>query len=82
MDFSNGQIESMIKLVEENPKLLVSSELLKLNKVVSYLSFILKEIYEYQTSKTPDGEYIYIIKEEKRNQMELLQKIEELKKLI
>jgi len=82
MDFSKGQIESMIKLVEENQKLLVSSELLKLNKVVSYTSFILKEIYEYQTAKFPDGEYIYIIKEEKKNQKILLQRIQELKKML
>ena len=82
LDFSKAQIEAMIKIIEENQKLLVSSELLKLNKVVSYTTFILKEIYEYQTAKLPDGEYIYMIRDERRNQVELLQKIEELKKIV
>ena len=82
MDFSKSQIEAMIKMVDGNPKLLVSSELLKLNKVVSYASFILKEIYEFQTSKSPDGEYLYLIRDVKKNYTEILQKIEELKKIL
>ena len=82
LNFSKNQIDSIINLFETFPKLLNSSELLKLNKVVSYASFILKEIYEFQTTKTSEGEYLYIIKDIKKKNDDLQLKIEDLKKKI
>ena len=61
-------------MVDENPKLLSPNDLLKLNKCVSYMAFMLKEIYEFATLKTVDGTYLYQIKESKIKHKELIEK--------
>ena len=64
----------MQKLNEENPKLLNPNDLLKLNKCVSYMAFMLKELYDFATLKTTEGIYLYQIKDLKINYEELKEK--------
>jgi hypothetical protein len=64
----------MQKMIENNPRLLVPNDLLKVNKCVSYMAFMLKEIYEFATMKTADSTFIYVIRENKSKYNELLEK--------
>jgi hypothetical protein len=64
----------MQKMIENNPRLLVPNDLLKVNKCVSYMAFMLKEIYEFATMKTADSTFIYVIRENRSKYTELLER--------
>lgn len=55
----------MNNLLLEHPKLLSSSDLMKINRCVSYLTFILKEFNDYSTAKLPDGTPVYQLRKAK-----------------
>lgn len=57
------QYIKLMEIFNKHPKILNSAELLKLNRSVSYMTFIIKEIYEYLTYKTQEGIPIYKIKQ-------------------
>jgi hypothetical protein len=69
----------MIDLVINHPKVLVSSELLKLHRSVSYMTFILKEIYEYTIAKAQDGTPLYTLRNAKNDLITLNEKLSILK---
>jgi hypothetical protein len=46
-------------MIQNNPKLLSSSDLMKINRCVSYITFILKEIYDFTTAKLTDETPVY-----------------------
>ena len=48
--------------------------MLKINKVVSYLTFIIKEIYDYVSLKSPEGVLILNIKKQKNELNKLKEK--------
>lgn len=52
---SREQIEKMITLVEKSPKIFSTVDLIKINRTISYLSFILKDIKEFAIKKNEDG---------------------------
>ncbi len=60
------QIEKLIVLTEKYPKLFNTSELIKINRAMSYLSFVFKDIKEYVTKKTDDGVFYEEIRFVKR----------------
>lgn len=68
-------------MIEENPKMLVPNDLLKINKSVSYMAFMLKEIYEFSMSKTADGTPIYLIKDAKVRLTALKEKLAKISEL-
>lgn len=43
------------EIIKNNPRILSSNDLLKLNRSVSYMSFIIKEVYEFYSLKNPQG---------------------------
>ncbi len=45
------QLEKLTKLVSDNPKIFSSNDLTKLNRCISYMTFILKEIYDFVNAK-------------------------------
>lgn len=47
----------------ENPRLLSSSNLLKIRRSVSYMTFILKEIVEFICETTDDGKNLYVLRQ-------------------
>ena len=49
--FTDSQLDKIIDHVHKNPKVLTSSDYLKINRCVSYMTFLLKEVYDYCTSK-------------------------------
>jgi hypothetical protein len=74
-----NQLNSLIK---NNPKILSSPDLLKINRCVSYMTFILKETFEYFNLKAQDGVLIFTLRNEKNKIQKLKDKVEEGKKIL
>lgn len=53
------QLEKILDFVSKHHHILVSNELLSLNRSVSYVTFSNKEIFEYLSAKLSDGNYAY-----------------------
>ena len=80
MSFSEKQIESIEKLFKDNPKIIVSPDLLKLNKCVSFMTFIIKEIYDYTILKSSDGALLVKIRSQISEYQMNKEKLEKIKK--
>jgi len=52
-------LERVINFVNNHHHILVSNELLSLNRSISYVTFATKEIYEFLSSKLNDGKFAY-----------------------
>lgn len=76
--FTQSQHESLLKLQQDNPKLLNSSDLLKMSRSVSYMTFILKEVFDYLNMKTSDGTFIYMIRTARKTNPLIKEKIDKL----
>lgn len=61
---TDEHFNKLIKFVEENPDVIQSSSLLRKNRSCSYISFIIKEIYEYYALKSPDDFPVYKLRNE------------------
>jgi hypothetical protein len=71
----------MSELVKDHPKILSSGDLLKLSRSVSYMTFILKEIYEYTTAKLGDETPIFGIRKSYNDLVAMKDKLNHLKSL-
>ena len=80
--YNEDQMNKFTSILEDKPKLLSSHELLKISKPISYLSFIMKEIYDYENLKTADGISVSILRKIKIKNEQYAVRIENLKKLI
>jgi len=62
-------------LLKEFPKLLVSTDLMKVNRSISYMSFFLKDIFDYADAKGPDSTSLTVVRnapiELERNELDL-----------
>ena len=74
-----AQIDNIIK---SNPKALSSPDLLKLNRCVSYMTFILKEAYDFYALKSPDGVSAIKLRQIKKEVDQLKDKVEKWKSFI
>ena len=52
----------MIDFATKHNHILVSNELLSLNRSISYVTFTTKEIFEFLSTKLNDGNYAYYIR--------------------
>lgn len=77
IECSNENIIKLIEFNHLNSKLFSAIELIKLNRSVSYMNFILKEYFEYLTFKF--GESLYVIKSQMKERDALQAKVNELK---
>lgn len=75
------QLKKITNFIKEYPKILISSELLKINRCVSYMTFMVKEILEYALPKTAEGELVASIRYSKTILNELNEKVVRLKAL-
>ena len=76
---ADEQYNKMTALIQDNPKLLSSSDLMKINRCVSYLTFILKEINDFTTAKLSDGTPVYQIRKIKNDIKAIEDEIAEIK---
>ncbi len=81
-DISEEQYNSLVTIHHTNPKILNSSDFLKLNRSVSYMTFIIKELFDYCTAKTSDGIPIFKLKEAARKINDLKSDIEKMHKYL
>ena len=49
-------------ILKDFPKLLVSSEIMKVNRAVAYMSFLLKDIWDFSDTKGPDGTNLTLVR--------------------
>ncbi len=61
---SDEHYENIVKFVDEHPDVIQSTSLLRKNRSCSYISFILKEIYDFYTLKSPDDYPVYKLRNE------------------
>lgn len=54
MILSEKQLHAVLDHIHKFPKILSSSDYLKINRSVSYMTFFLKEVYDYCTFKSDD----------------------------
>jgi hypothetical protein len=78
---SNDQISKIISIVEKTENVLNPTYILKSCKVIAYVTFIIKEIYEYLTVKAHDGTPILYLRKHRNNLKKLKEKYSKLKKL-
>jgi len=81
LKISQQQYDAMCDLIKEHPNLLSPTDLLKMNRCLSYMSFFLKEIYDYSSAKLSDGTPAFKIKNMKSEITQLREKIFMLKKM-
>ncbi len=69
MDISNNtylisdeNFDLIHSFIKEFPDVIKSTDILRKNRACSYISFIVKEIYDYYSAKAYDGFYIYKIR--------------------
>lgn len=81
MNFTEQQIVLLNKIVSENPKILISSDILKISKCANFFSFILKEIIDFASLKADDGVLVSNIRKVYMKYEEVKDKQIKLKKL-
>ena len=52
----------MRNIVKVFPKIFLSQDLMKINRAIAYLSFTIKEIFEYANAKGPDDICLTLIR--------------------
>lgn len=82
VNITEDQYNALIDIQQRNPRILNSSDFLKLNRSVSYMTFIIKELFDYCTAKTTDGIPIFKLKEVSNKIKGLKEDAEKMKKLI
>lgn len=80
--YSEAQLEKFGTILSQNPKLLCAHELVKISKPASFLSFIIKEIYDYANIKAQDGVSVSVLRKMKIKSEQYSAKIKELRELI
>jgi uncharacterized protein (UPF0128 family) len=81
-EIEEGRYLRIAEIVKNNPKVLSSADFIKLNRGVSYMTFIVKECWEYFSLKTSDGFYIFNLKKLIKEKEKLIQDAENVKNLI
>ena len=78
-NLTQNQINVLAKILRENPSMLSSTEILKINRSISYMIFIFKELFAFIFQKTQDGTFYYVIREGYKELNMLGEKIKRLK---
>ena len=79
-NLSLNQIEKIVVLCENNPKIFNSSEIMKFNKAMSFMCFIIKETYEFVKQKTQDGKFLISLRKLNALYLNYKEKVDVLKK--
>ena len=76
------QIENIKSLINDKEDILSPAMLLRLNRSVSYMTFILRDFYNYLFLKTEDGTKLYEIRAGIQDYDNLGEKIKKLKSIL
>ncbi len=72
---SRPQIDELLALFDNSPKIINTSELIKINRAISYLTFILKDVKEFVAVKHNDDIYVEELRYASKRIKELKQEI-------
>lgn len=61
-EIDDVKYSKLLEIIQNNPNVLASHFLMKQNRSVSYMTFFLKEIFDYFSLKTSDGMLVYKIR--------------------
>lgn len=81
-DLDENQFQQIETILRDNPKILSSPDLLKINRCVSYMTFILKEVCEYVCAKTPDETPLFAIRNLNRKISATKEKLDNLNSIL
>lgn len=59
---TDQQMDLLMEIKEGSPNILISSEIAKISKAASYISFVLQELYDYIFVQYSDGTTLYQVK--------------------
>lgn len=59
LEITKEKYDKIDHIIKENPKILSSIDIAKINRPISYMTFYLKEIYDYMSLKTLDNVYYF-----------------------
>lgn len=76
------QMDKIHKIIHDYPKVLQSTEILRMNRGASFMSFIVKEIVDYFSTKTEDGVYVGNIRRLYLKYQQVLEKQQKLKSIV
>jgi len=82
LNFKSDKIDCLNDFINKNPKLITPFEFNKINKICSFISIFLKEIYEFTCMKTSEGISLTKIRKTYLKYNELKGKIQKMKCLI
>lgn len=68
------------QMLENNPKILSSIDIAKINRSISYMTFFLKEIYDFMGLKTLDGVLYFELRNKNAELQELKSQLEKIDK--
>lgn len=74
------KFDKIDQIIKDNPKILSSIDIAKINRPISYMTFYMKEIYDFMGLKTLDGVYYFELRNKNqelrnlRSQLQLLTK--------
>ncbi len=70
-EIDDAKYGKLLDIIQTNPNVLASHFLIKQNRSVSYMTFFLKEIFDYFSLKTSDGMLVYKLRNI-RNEVQML----------
>jgi len=79
---SNEQYNQIISIVKDDPNIIDPGKMFKSNKILSYMTFTIKEIYDFLTKKTSDGVLILYLRKQNYNLNKMKQKLNFLSNLL
>jgi hypothetical protein len=71
-EIEDHRCQSIFDILKINPKVLSATDYIKINRCVSYMTFMLKEKWEFFSLKTSDGVYIFKLRKilQEKNKLE------------
>ena len=82
LDLTKEKYTKINEIFSQNPKILKSHEIAKINRPVSYITFFFQEVKDYINLKTLDGVFIFELRNAKKEKEELEEKLKELEREI
>ena len=82
LSLSQNQIDNINNIILLNPKVLNPSHILKINNSASFLTFIIREIYEYACIMNEDGQCIAKSRKIYFKYLEMQKKLTKLRSII
>ena len=82
LNITETKFNEVNELIKANPKILSSIDMARINRPISYLTFFIKEVFDYMNLKTTDGMYYYDLRNKSKIMKDNKNIIERYKQLL